>query len=632
MRTMIAISGASLALGLVTLAPVATSSPSRPTPHASPITRILVVATSDRGHAPTHLLGANHHFNENGYQVWDQRTNAPVPRAVKGARRAGLQVLRFPGGTVANLYDWKRAIGPDRGCQVVGPHHRRPARALTSGLAFGPDEFMRFVRMAHADPIIMVPFVTETAQDAADWVEYMNAPAGVPGNPLGGTDWADVRAANGHPAPYGVRWWEIGNEQAHGYSRYWMSADNVRARRQYLFGGARDITAENLGKDCSHPRSGVRSDGQAHQVFDILYPPVAPASLRLVIDGRVWTRLSDLSVAGPHARVFTLDATSGRVTFGDGVHGAIPSHGRTVRASYRSVHEGYFAFVHRMKAVDPSLKVCATWDTPAFAQAMTHRSYDCLSQHAIFSFRTGRDARPRWSGPLEGHDVFMLKAERVRERVVELRRAMASSAPLILTEFVAMHGDARAYPAWATSESHAVYMASLWADWLKLRIPLGTGDDFLWVGKRGMLGPAPDYTFTADAVTRRTLSPMFSAGGVLLRTHVSANPLRRPVGGGPSYRALSIAATRGHGVVRLLVVNRLPKRAVPATIHLSGRRTQGRATIRSAFGPSFTSWNRPGRRPSIVLHRRHIRFGAREFRHVFPAASTTVIQVSLRSG
>ena len=44
-----------------------------------------------------------------------------------------------------------------------------------------------------------------SAADAADLIEYLNAPAdGDVTKPNGGVDWAEVRAANGHPEPYGV--------------------------------------------------------------------------------------------------------------------------------------------------------------------------------------------------------------------------------------------------------------------------------------------------------------------------------------------------------------------------------------------------------------------------------------------
>ncbi len=47
--------------------------------------------------------------------------------------------------------------------------------------------------------------------DAASLVAYCNAPVGA-ALPDGMPDWPAVRAANGHPEPYGVKYWQIGNE------------------------------------------------------------------------------------------------------------------------------------------------------------------------------------------------------------------------------------------------------------------------------------------------------------------------------------------------------------------------------------------------------------------------------------
>jgi alpha-N-arabinofuranosidase len=595
---------------------------------AGPGTTIGVTVDGSRGRAPTMLLGANHHFHRNGYGLWDPHTDAPVPAVVAGAERVGLQSMRFPGGTVANLYDWKRAIGPRHGCQVVGPQPGKPAEALTRGLAFGPDEFMRFLDIVDAKPLIMVPFVTETPRDAADWVEYMNAPAGSPGNPHGGTDWADVRSANGHRAPYRVHWWEIGNEQHFPGSRYWMSHNTGRALRQYTFGGARSIRNELLGKDCAHPRAGVRSDGTAAQTFEALYPPIAPSSLRVAIGRQAWHLVPRLSAAASAARVFTLDASTGRIRFGDGTHGAVPPRGSTVRAAYRSVHRGYFAFARAMREVDPSIGVCASWGTPAFNRIIRHRRYDCLTAHAISVF-TSNGPRATWSGPLEGHDQFMLRSEAIPARIRALRHSMPRSTPLLLTEFVTLLGDPHAFPTWASSVSHAVYMSSLWAAWLKMRIPWGDGDDFLWASDRAVLGPAPHYTFTADAVTRQAIAPMFSTGGALLATRISGNPIRHPPRPGGSYPGLVVAATRGDGVVRLLVVNRLPRSGVDATIRLRGGRARGTVAIRSVTGSSFRSRNEPSAPHRVVLRTRSRPVRATGFHHMFPAASTTVLRIPL---
>jgi phage tail sheath protein FI len=48
-----------------------------------------------------------------------------------------------------------------------------------------------------------------------------------------------------------------------------------------------------------------------------------------------WTRVDDLESAGPDDHVFALDAGSGNVRFGDGVHGARPPDGARVQTAYR---------------------------------------------------------------------------------------------------------------------------------------------------------------------------------------------------------------------------------------------------------------------------------------------------------
>ena len=626
-RTAIAV-GAIVLVAPQSLATVSSSAEAQ----SSRRTTIVVQVNRARGSAPTELLGANGHYDSNGRGLWDPASGAPVAAVVTKARRAGLQVMRYPGGTVANMYDWKRAIGPERGCQVVGPQGRGDqGRAVSRGLAFGPDEVMQFADVVGAETNIMVPFVNETPGDAADWVEYMNAPAGVTGNPNGGVDWADVRADNGHIEPYGVHWWEIGNEQEHRLSRYWMSPNDRRAIHQYAFGGSRLIRSEPLGKGCAHPRAGVPSDGTAAQTFNVLYPPVAARSVRVVIAGRAWSRVRSLSSAGPNARVFTVGAENGQVQFGDGLHGAIPSRGSRARASYRSVHQGFFAFARQMKKADPSIKVCSTWGDPAFNRLVRHhRRYDCLAAHAIILFAEGKGARARWSGPLEGHHQLMVKSGSFLRRTRELRATMPRATPLHLTEFVTMHGDGRAFPAWATSVSHAVYMSSVWAHLLNLGIPWGNGDDLLGKGQAAVLGGGRDHTFTADAVTRQALSPMFSRGGARLATRIVGNPIEHPRVTAPdSYPALIVAATRSSGEMNLLVVNRLPSRGVSTRIRLDGRRALGTANVRTVSGPSFRSWNRPAAPPSVVLRVRDRKIGATGFRYRFPPASTTVFRIPL---
>ena len=68
----------------------------------------------------------------------------------------------------------------------------------------GADEFLTLCELLGVDAFISVNAGFGEARSAAEEVEYVNGAADTPMGKL--------RAANGHPAPYGVKWWGIGNE------------------------------------------------------------------------------------------------------------------------------------------------------------------------------------------------------------------------------------------------------------------------------------------------------------------------------------------------------------------------------------------------------------------------------------
>ncbi|MBN1845554.1 MAG: DUF1080 domain-containing protein [Sedimentisphaerales bacterium] len=117
-------------------------------------------------------------------------------------------ILRWPGGYFAELYRWKDAIGPQ---------HQRVKYPIVAWddqdvNAYGTDEFIAMCRRIGAEPLIVINIGTHESealrpvylQEAQDWLEYCNGAATTP--------WGGVRAANGHPEPYNVKYWEIDNE------------------------------------------------------------------------------------------------------------------------------------------------------------------------------------------------------------------------------------------------------------------------------------------------------------------------------------------------------------------------------------------------------------------------------------
>ena len=140
-------------------------------------------------------FGGRNQTYDLGMGIWDPDRNALQPEMTGFSRRAGFTVHRWPGGCRTHNFNWKKLIGK--------PESRPNNR-------FGLPEFLRFCRDTGAIPLITLPDYSGTAQDAADLVEYLNAPDD------GKHPWAARRAADGHPAPYNVVYFEYGNETYHG--------------------------------------------------------------------------------------------------------------------------------------------------------------------------------------------------------------------------------------------------------------------------------------------------------------------------------------------------------------------------------------------------------------------------------
>ncbi|MEF8788149.1 MAG: alpha-L-arabinofuranosidase C-terminal domain-containing protein [Planctomycetota bacterium] len=107
---------------------------------------------------------------------------------------------RWPGGNFVSGYDWRDGIGArDR-----RPPRPNPAWKGIESNDFGLDEFITFCRYLDAEPIIVVNSGFGDAHSAAEEVQYINGAADTPMGRL--------RAQNGHPEPYDVTFWGIGNE------------------------------------------------------------------------------------------------------------------------------------------------------------------------------------------------------------------------------------------------------------------------------------------------------------------------------------------------------------------------------------------------------------------------------------
>ncbi len=122
------------------------------------------------------------------------------PDTLEVVKQLDAPIYRWPGGNFVSGYDWKDGIG-DRDRR---PPRKNPAWKGVEPNDVGLDEFMTLVRELGTEPYIAVNTGLGGVESAAEQVEYVNGAAT--------TKWGARRAANGHAAPYGVKWWGIGNE------------------------------------------------------------------------------------------------------------------------------------------------------------------------------------------------------------------------------------------------------------------------------------------------------------------------------------------------------------------------------------------------------------------------------------
>ena len=117
-----------------------------------------------------------------------------------GLREAGLPCVRLPGGNFVSGWNWKDSIGP---------REQRKAHLDLAWFQYipndvGHDEYLQWAERTGTEALYTVNLGTGGLNDAADIVEYTNFE--------GGTYWSELRKQNGHPAPYGVKVWYLGNE------------------------------------------------------------------------------------------------------------------------------------------------------------------------------------------------------------------------------------------------------------------------------------------------------------------------------------------------------------------------------------------------------------------------------------
>jgi len=123
-------------------------------------------------------------------------------------------VIRWPGGCFADSYNWRDGIGPKEKRPretnfwydwFSKDQQKQKHPQIYDPNSFGTDDFLRFCELSGAEGYLAANLRSLPALEFARWVEYVNSPANT-------TTLSETRAAGGHPQPYNVRYWGVGNE------------------------------------------------------------------------------------------------------------------------------------------------------------------------------------------------------------------------------------------------------------------------------------------------------------------------------------------------------------------------------------------------------------------------------------
>ena len=218
-------------------------------------------------------------------------------------------VYRWPGGNFVSGYNWKDGIGdPDRRAP-----RKNPAWKGIEHNDVGIHEFLELCREINAEAYIAVNTGLGGVEAAAEQIEYVNGGAETPMGRL--------RGQNGHPKPWAVKWWAIGNEMygdwqlghipleeyvkkhnrvveamrkvdpefkpiAVGAKGRWSEqmlascADNISLISEHLYWQNRDDVASHVGQSAAQ----IREVAEAHRGYRKTIAALAGKDIRIAMD------------------------------------------------------------------------------------------------------------------------------------------------------------------------------------------------------------------------------------------------------------------------------------------------------------------------------------------------------------
>ncbi|WP_455683077.1 LamG-like jellyroll fold domain-containing protein, partial [Thomasclavelia sp.] len=577
-------------------------------------------------------FGINHRYAFNGYGSFDSSNMKMKDDFVELYNECKFGSIRYPGGTISNLFQWKGSIGPleNRTKQIHGFYNNTNQHGILP--TFGINELGTFAQDVNSEIVYVYGLGRGSAQDAADLIEYLNAPVGL--NPNGGVDWAQVRAQNGHVEPFNVRYFEIGNENNQGGTdgttsqQYWTQFVDTGAEEAYIEGGLVKINRQYAVLKDDWNKAVSDSDGTPNQkrymryanpnpmsgdgtVLDNNFKAVVENSVQVFVNGIEWNKVESLDNADNSDKVYTVDYRDGSFTFGDGVHGMIPPKNQEIRVSYQVQRDGFVdiskAMKETMKIIDSSKEcnIYSSFETQGFVTKMNNRGYndyyDGLTIHPYSGTPNGGS-----SDPEVFYDSAMKKAEEVGIKHVQNYVDMLPEGKVpVISEY----GIFRSTDSLVRSQTHALYIAKVMMEYVRLGSPYiqkhclvdwySSGADSLGPTQQAVIQAVPqagantttgegDYKFfvTPSAKVFEMINKNF--GNQILSAEF--DQVDKMANGVTSYSTLVSKDDEGNIYVAVVNVDRLNSKKMKINLD-DFDATNKRIEVQTLVGDSFTAEN-----------------------------------------
>ena len=471
-----------------------------------PVKLSIDIAKTVQTIEPDSIFGINHRYAFNGYGTFDSKEMKMKDEFTKLYEQAGFGSIRYPGGTISNLFNWKTTLGDkkDRKKQIHGFYNNEGQGGIEPNL--GIKEIADFADQVGSEIVYVYSLGRGNAQDAADLVEFLNAKVGT--NPNGGIDWAEVRAKNGHKEPYNVRYFEIGNEmqQAWGGSDgtasqgYWTTYVNgdAGAEKAYTEGGQAKFVQKYAVDEENWNKKASQSDGKPNLVRYLRYANQNPGKL---VDGKIvedpeykavndgvkvyvgtdgnldeWTVVSNFENSKATDKHCVVDYSTGRITFGDGKKGMIPPAGKNIYATYTVDREGFIDVSKAIKQTTEKINEIekTNYKSNVYTSFESHGFINRMNELGANEWYDGMTIHP-YSGSVSGgtnaeafYDDAMKKAESVGiQKVREYVERLPKGKVPVISEY----GIFRNTESQVRSQTHALYIAKVIMEYVKLGSP-----------------------------------------------------------------------------------------------------------------------------------------------------------------